>query len=159
MKPLKNLLLPAALLLTACGGPPGRGDQPVESAYLQELACVSGAIFVGGSFCGGELAITYSGGQTETLPVSIYGAGVGMGLELNLSGRTGSPLPLQLPEDRVTQRELFGRYSGTGWALVIGAGARGRESQSHRDVEIQYAGFGLGVGFWIGKEWLWMRKR
>lgn len=151
-------LLPLLLFLGACSDNV-RGNAPLSDAHLTEPICFSLVLFVGATICGADLTVTSVAGESDTMPVLLVGVDAGLGVEASFYGRTGTEIDIELPADGLTKRQLFGKYEGTAWSLVLAAGARGRELENHRGARFGFTGIGMGGGLWFGQEWLWMYRR
>ncbi len=153
-------LLAATLLGAGCGGGPF-GDFVVTDASLHDVDWQSAAIIGGASWTSGLLDLTDDSGQVHAFDVDVSGPEVGFFIDIGTGDNNPDDCLLQssaslvLPAGKqVIADDVAGVYAGTKGSLRFALGAEEHDLQNGAGVKLSGGAFDLGMGIWLGFEWL-----
>ena len=147
--------LPLGLALAGCKPvevPPGLAIAQIERAWVEEYEWTAMGLLGGGIDGHAWLYAVDTDGDLHEQYVELRGGLAGFAFEFTVSG--GRTVELDLPPGHTTGADLFGRYSGSFEALVVGFGFTSLHLKNDHGVQLDDQGLGMLMGLSVSAAWM-----
>lgn len=157
------LLVSVAVSTSACCGSGGE-ELPIESASLSGWSEAGFAVI--GGYAGGSatLTTTDSAGQSKSTGVDMGGPIFGFVFDMHATPDKDSDLggcgdaSLTVPDGGVSEDELFQLYTGEGTDVGMILGYSEHDLENDAGVRFKTGGVSVGMGVFVGFEWMGLSK-
>jgi hypothetical protein len=150
----------AAWCGSGCGSPPGLSGLQVRSASITGVEWAGIDLVVGWGWANGVLDVVDTSGQTHSFDVQLSGPSAGVVFDVAGADLASTTARLTLPEGKTLQgSDLLGSYLGTEEAIHVGFGGEQHDLTNGAGVKLDSGNFNLGVGVFVGFEWLAISAR